>query len=132
MTMTDPVADMLTRIRNGAAAKFEVVDIPSSNVKVAIAKLLVQEGYAESYKVLEDNKQNTLRVHLKYDKTKTGVITKILRVSKPGRRVYVDKDHIPLVLRGYGIAILSTSKGVITDKDARKEGVGGEVICKVW
>ena len=130
--MTDPIADMLTRIRNGVSAKFEMVDVPSSKIKESIAKILVQEGYIESYKVLEDNKQNILRMHLKYDKGKEGPISKIMRVSKPGRRVYVDSDDIPLVLRGYGIAILSTSKGVITDKDARKAGIGGEVICKVW
>ncbi|MBN2223151.1 MAG: 30S ribosomal protein S8 [Deltaproteobacteria bacterium] len=130
--MTDPIADMLTRIRNGVSAKFEIVDVPSSKIKEAIARILVQEGYIESYKVLEDNKQNILRMHLKYDKGKDGVISKVMRVSKPGRRVYVDKGDIPLVLRGYGIAILSTSRGVITDKQARKAGIGGEVICKVW
>ncbi len=130
--MTDPIADMLTRVRNGVSAKFEMVDVPSSKIKESIAKILVQEGYIDSYKVLEDNKQNILRMHLRYDKGKEGAISKIMRVSKPGRRVYVDSDDIPLVLRGYGIAILSTSKGVITDKDARKAGIGGEVICKVW
>jgi len=130
--MTDPIADMLTRIRNGVSAKFEIVDIPSSKIKESIAKILVQEGYVESYKVLEDNKQNILRIHLKYDRTRDGAISKVIRVSKPGRRVYVDKDDVPLVLRGYGIAILSTSRGVITDKEARKVGVGGEVICKIW
>jgi small subunit ribosomal protein S8 len=130
--MTDPIADMLTRVRNGVSAKFEMVDVPSSKIKESIAKILVQEGYIESYKVLEDNKQNILRMHLRYDKEKEAAISKIMRVSKPGRRVYVDRDDIPLVLRGYGIAILSTSRGVITDKDARKAGIGGEVICKVW
>ncbi len=130
--MTDPIADMLTRVRNGVSAKFEMVDVPSSKIKESIAKILVQEGYIDSYKVLEDNKQNILRMHLRYDKGKEAAINKIMRVSKPGRRVYVDSDDIPLVLRGYGIAILSTSKGVITDKDARKAGIGGEVICKVW
>jgi len=130
--MTDPIADMLTRIRNGVSAKFEIVDVPSSKIKEAIAKLLVQEGYIESYKVLEDNKQNILRMHLKYDKKKEGAISKVMRVSKPGRRVYVDRDDIPVVLRGYGIAILSTSRGVLTDKQARKAGIGGEVICKIW
>jgi small subunit ribosomal protein S8 len=132
MTMTDPIADMLTRVRNGVTAKFEVVDIPFSKIKESIAKILVQEGYVESYKVLEDNKQNILRIHLKYDRGKEGVISKIQRISKPGRRVYVDKEKIPLVLRGYGIAILSTSRGVITDKEARRIQVGGEVICKIW
>lgn len=130
--ITDPIADMLTRIRNGVKAKFEIVDVPSSKIKESIAKLLVQEGYVESYKVLEDNKQNILRIHLKYDRGKDGVINKVIRVSKPGRRVYVDKGEIPMVLRGYGIAILSTSRGVITDKEARKAGIGGEVICKIW
>ena len=130
--MTDPIADMLTRVRNGVSAKFEMVDVPSSKIKESIAKILVQEGYIESYKVLEDNKQNILRIHLKYDKGKEGAINKIIRVSKPGRRVYVDRDDIPLVLRGYGIAILSTSRGVVSDREARKAGIGGEVICKVW
>jgi len=132
MTMTDPIADMLTRIRNGVTAKFEIVDIPASKIKEAIARILAQEGYIESYKVLEDSKQNVLRIHLKYAKDKEGVISKIQRISKPGCRVYVDRDDVPFVLRGYGIAILSTSKGVITDKEARKEGIGGELICKVW
>jgi small subunit ribosomal protein S8 len=130
--MTDPIADMLTRIRNGVSAKFEMVDIPSSKIKESIARLLMQEGYIESYKVLEDNKQNILRIHLKYDRGKDGPISKVIRVSKPGRRVYVDKGDIPLVLRGYGIAILSTSRGLVTDKEARKAGIGGEVICKIW
>ncbi len=130
--MTDPIADMLTRIRNGVSAKFEMVDIPSSKIKESIAKILVEEGYIESYKVMEDNKQNILRVHLKYDREKEAAISKIMRISKPGRRVYVDKDDIPLVLRGYGIAILSTSRGVISDREARKAKIGGEVICKVW
>ncbi len=132
MSMTDPIADMLTRVRNGVTAKFEIVDMPFSKIKESIAKILVQEGYVESYKVLEDNKQNILRIHLKYDRGKDGVISKIQRISKPGRRVYVDKNKIPFVLRGYGIAILSTSRGVITDKEARRIQVGGEVICKVW
>jgi small subunit ribosomal protein S8 len=130
--MTDPIADMLTRIRNGVGAKFEMVDVPSSKIKESIAKILVQEGYIESYKVLEDNKQNILRMHLRYDREREGAINRIMRVSKPGRRVYVDKGDIPLVLRGYGIAILSTSRGVMSDREARKAGIGGEVICKVW
>jgi small subunit ribosomal protein S8 len=130
--MTDPIADMLTRIRNGVSAKFEIVDVPSSKIKESIARLLVQEGYIESYKVLEDNKQNILRIHLKPGRGRDRAINRVMRVSKPGRRVYVDRDDIPLVLRGYGIAILSTSRGVITDKEARKAGIGGEVICKIW
>jgi small subunit ribosomal protein S8 len=132
MTMTDPIADMLTRIRNGVRARFPIVDIPSSKIKEAIARILEREGYIEGYKILEDNKQNILRIHLKYDKDRVGAVSKIQRISKPGRRVYVESGKIPHVLRGYGVAILSTSRGVITDKEARREGVGGELICTVW
>jgi small subunit ribosomal protein S8 len=132
MTMTDPIADMLTRVRNATLAKHEKVDIPSSRLKIAIAKILTEEGYIESYKTLEDKKQNVIRIHLKYDADKKGAIENIERVSKPGRRVYVGKDEIPYTLRGYGISILSTSKGVLTDRDARKEQIGGEVLLRVW
>jgi small subunit ribosomal protein S8 len=132
MTMTDPIADMLTRIRNASMAKHEKVDIPSSKMKIAIAKILKDEGYIESYKILEDNKQNIIRIHLKYDNDGSGVITKIERVSRPGCRVYVAKDEVPYVLRGFGVVILSTSRGIMNDRDARKAKVGGEVLLKIW
>ncbi len=132
MSMTDPIADMLTRIRNGAMAKKETVDIPSSNVKVEIAKVLKAEGYIGAYKVLKDNKQGILNVALKYDENKKSVVEGIKRVSKPGSRVYVNTDSVPKVINGYGIAILSTSKGLMVDREARKSKVGGEVLCNVW
>ncbi len=132
MSMTDPIADMLTRIRNGAMAKKETVDIPSSNVKVEIAKVLKAEGYIETYKVQKDNKQGILNVALKYDENKKSVVEGIKRVSKPGSRVYVNTDSVPKVINGYGIAILSTSKGLMVDREARKSKVGGEILCNVW
>ena len=132
MAMTDPIADMLTRVRNASMAKHEKVDIPSSKMKTEIAKILKDEGYIVNYKILEDNKQNIIRIHLKYDNDGTGVIKKIERVSKPGCRVYVGRDEVPSVLRGFGIVILSTSRGVMNDRDARKAKVGGEVLLKVW
>ena len=132
MSMTDPIADMLTRIRNGAMAKKETVDMPSSNVKVEIAKVLKAEGYIEAYKVLKDNKQGILNVALKYDENKKSVVEGIKRVSKPGSRVYVNTDSVPKVINGYGIAIISTSKGLMVDREARKSKVGGEILCNVW
>jgi small subunit ribosomal protein S8 len=132
MSMTDPIADMLTRIRNGAMAKKETVDIPSSNVKIEIAKVLKAEGYIEAYKVLKDNKQGILNVALKYDENKKSVVEGIKRVSKPGSRVYVNTDSVPKVINGYGIAILSTSNGLMVDREARKSKVGGEILCNVW
>lgn len=132
MVMTDPIADMLTRIRNANHAKHEFVDVPASNVKKEIANILLEEGYIKGFDVIEDGKQGIIRVELKYSGNKERVITGIKRISKPGLRVYVGKDETPRVLGGLGIAVLSTSKGIITDRKARKQGVGGEVICYVW
>lgn len=132
MTMTDPIADMLTRIRNGNMAKHETVDVPASNIKKEIANILLEEGFIKGFDAIEDGKQGLIRIQLKYGKNKEKVITGIKKISKPGLRVYAKKDEIPRVLGGLGIAIISTSKGVITDKVARKEGVGGEVIAYIW
>ena len=131
MTMTDPIADMLTRIRNANQARLATVQIPSSKIKINIAKVLKEEGFITDYTVEEDNKQGILTVTMKYD-GKGVVITGLQRVSRPGRRVYVDRKGIPKVRKGLAIAILSTSKGIMVDKEARKLGVGGEVICSVW
>lgn len=130
--MTDPIADMLTRIRNGNNAKHDSVDVPASNIKKELAQILLDEGFVKGFDVIEDGKQGIIRVELKYGKYNEKVISGIKRISKPGLRVYVKSDEIPRVLGGLGIAILSTSKGIMTDKDARKEGIGGEVICYVW
>lgn len=132
MTMTDPVADMLTRIRNANTAGHATVDIPQSKIKMGIADILVKEGYIKSYEVVEGESQNTIRVAMKYGPDKTRVINGIKRISKPGLKVYAKKDEVPKVLGGLGIAIISTSNGLITDKEARKLGVGGEVVCYVW
>ena len=132
MHITDTVADMLTRIRNANSAKHETVDIPASNMKKAIAQILLDEGYIKSFQVLEDNKQGVIRIALKYGPNKSQVITGLRRVSKPGLRIYSSCEDMPRVLKGLGVAILSTSKGVITDKRARKENVGGEVLAFVW
>jgi small subunit ribosomal protein S8 len=132
MSMTDPVADMLTRIRNANMVKLQKVDIPSSNLKVSIANVLKQEGFIKNYKVISDNLQGILRVYLKYIDEKECVINEIKRVSKPGGRVYVKSEDIPVIKSGLGVAVLSTSKGVITDNAARKAGVGGELICTIW
>ena len=132
MQITDPVADMLTRIRNANTAKHESVDVPASNLKKAIAKILLDEGYIKSYEVVEDGTQGVIRITLKYNAGKEKVISGLRRVSKPGLRVYVGADELPRVLKGLGIAIISTSKGVMTDKQARKEHVGGEVLAFVW
>ncbi|MBS3994536.1 MAG: 30S ribosomal protein S8 [Alkaliphilus sp.] len=132
MTMTDPIADMLTRIRNANTVKHETVDIPASNMKKAIAEIFLQEGFIKGYDVIEDGKQGIIRLQLKYGKNKEKVISGIKKISKPGLRVYAKKDEIPKVLGGLGIAILSTSNGIITDKQARKLGSGGEVICYIW
>ena len=132
MHITDPVADMLTRIRNASSAKHETVDIPASNMKKQIAQILVDEGYIKSYNVVDDGKQGIIKVFLKYGPNKTKVIQGMKRVSKPGLRIYVGSDEIPKVMRGLGVAIVSTSKGVMTDKAARKENVGGEVLAFVW
>ncbi|SHH45440.1 30S ribosomal protein S8 [Tepidibacter thalassicus] len=132
MTMTDPIADMLTRIRNANTVKHETVDIPASNIKKEIARILLEEGFIKGYDVIEDGKQGIIRIQLKYGRGNERVITGIKRISKPGMRVYAAKDEIPKVLNGLGISVISTSKGILTDKQARKEGVGGEVICYVW
>ncbi|MBC8595830.1 30S ribosomal protein S8 [Qingrenia yutianensis] len=132
MQITDPIADMLTRIRNANSSKHESVLIPSSKMKVAIAKILDDEGYINGYEVIDDGKQGVIKVTLKYGANKTKVITGIKRVSKPGLRVYANKEEMPRVLRGLGIAIVSTSKGIMTDKDARKNNVGGEVLAFIW
>lgn len=132
MSMTDPIADMLTRIRNANMVGHESVDIPASKMKKSIAGILLDEGYIKGYDVIEDNKQGIIRVQMKYGANKEKVITGIKKISKPGLRVYAKKEDIPKVLGGLGIAIISTSKGVITDKEARKQNVGGEVICYVW
>lgn len=132
MTMTDPIADMLTRVRNANTAKHENVDVPASNIKKDIARILLEEGYIKGYDVIEDGKQGLIRLSLKYGKTGEKVITGLKRISKPGMRVYADRDSIPKVLNGIGISIISTSKGIVTDKQARELGIGGEVICYVW
>lgn len=130
--MTDPIADMLTRIRNANKARFASVAIPASTMKVNLAKILKDEGYIKNYKVVQDNKQGVLQIFLKYGQKGEPVISEIRRISKPSRRVYVDKDTIPVVRSGLGLAILTTSKGVLSDKEARKQQVGGEVICTFW
>jgi small subunit ribosomal protein S8 len=132
MNMTDPVADMITRIRNGVRAKQPKVDIPSSKLKVEIARILKDEGYVSNFKVTEDNKQNVLRVYLKYGPGMERVITDLQRVSRPGCRIYCGKDQIPRVYGGLGINILSTSRGLMTGRTAAREGVGGEILANVW
>ena len=131
MSMSDPIADMLTRIRNACKAKFNTVDIPHSKVKTEIARILKSEGFIKHYKVIPDDKQGMLKIFIKYDK-KDSVITGIERVSKPSRRVYNKSKEVESVLNGLGIAIYSTSKGIMTDKQAKKENAGGEYLCKVW
>ncbi|RLB24038.1 MAG: 30S ribosomal protein S8 [Deltaproteobacteria bacterium] len=132
MTMTDPIADMLTRIRNAQRASHESVDIPSSKLKINMAKVLKSEGYIKNFRVMPDGKQGILRIFLKYDEQGRPVIEGLKRVSKPSRRVYAGYDDIPKVLNGYGISIVSTSKGIMTDKKARRMKVGGEILCSVW
>ncbi|MBP1751763.1 MAG: rpsH [Geobacteraceae bacterium] len=132
MSMTDPIADMLTRIRNANMAKQQKVDIPSSNLKVSIANVLRSEGFIKNYKVIADEKQGILRVYLKYIDEKESIFNELKRISKPGGRVYVKGDKVPKVKNGLGIAILSTSKGIVSDKVAREFGIGGELICTVW
>lgn len=132
MAMTDPIADLLTRIRNAGMAQHPKLDVPSSNIKVAIAEVLKELGYIKNFKVISDDLQGVLRVYLKYDENNNNVIHEITRVSKPGRRIYVKSAEIPRVKNGLGAAILSTSKGVMDDVAAREAAVGGEVICTVW
>jgi len=132
MGMTDPIADFLTRIRNANMVMHEKVEIPASKSKVAIAEILKNEGFIKDFELIEDGKQGVIRVFLKYGPNREKVISGLKRISKPGLKVYCKKDEIPKVLGGLGIAIISTSKGIMTDKEARKEGLGGEVICYVW
>jgi small subunit ribosomal protein S8 len=130
--MSDPIADLLTRIRNASRAEHEKVDIPASKLKVRIAELLKAEGFIKNYRLIEDDKQGMLRVYLKYGAGNEKMIAGLVRVSRPGRRVYVGKDEIPSILGGMGMAILSTSRGVMTDRESRKQQVGGEVLAYVW
>ena len=132
MTMTDPIADMLTRVRNASSVQHDTVDIPASNIKKEIARILLEEGYIKGYDVIKDGKQGLIRMQLKYGKNGEKVITGIKKISKPGMRVYADRNNVPKVLNGIGISVISTSKGIVTDKQARELGVGGEVICYVW
>ena len=132
MALSDPVADMLTRIRNAGKAKFESVNITGSNIKVEIAKVLKAQGFIKNYKFIKDDKQGVLRVYLKYDDKQTHVILGLERVSKLSRRVYVKSRDIKPVLNGMGISIISTSKGIMTDKQARNENIGGEILCNIW
>ena len=132
MQITDPIADMLTRIRNANNAKHDTVDVPASNMKKSIAQILLDEGYIKNFQLIDDGTQGVIRVTLKYGPGKEKVISGLRRVSKPGLRVYAGAEELPKVLRGLGIAIVSTSKGIMTDKQARKENVGGEVLAFVW
>ena len=132
MLITDPIADMLTRIRNALVAKHETVDVPASNMKLAIAEILLNEGYIKSYTVNDEGVEKMMNIVLKYGPNKQRVITGLKRVSKPGLRVYARKDKLPKVLNGLGIAIISTSRGIMTDREARKLGVGGEVLAYIW
>ena len=133
MQITDPIADMLTRIRNANTAKHDTVDVPASKMKIAIANILVDEGYIAKYDLVEDGNFKTIRITLKYGKDKNEkIISGLKRISKPGLRVYANKEELPKVLGGLGVAIISTNKGVITDKEARAQGVGGEVLAFVW
>lgn len=132
MVMTDPIADMLTRIRNAIMASYDTVDIPCSRLKINISKALKSEGFIKNYRVVSERGQKIIRIFLKYDENGESNIDGLKRVSKPGCRVYTSNDRIPRVLGGYGVNILSTSKGVMTDREARKMGIGGEILCCVW
>ncbi len=132
MNTTDPIADMLTRIRNASSSKHKTVDVPASNMKRAIAEILFKEGYIKSYEDIKDDTQGIIRITLKYDEKGAKVINGLKRISKPGLRVYSSKDELPKVLNGLGIALISTSKGIKTDKEARAENLGGEVLAYVW
>lgn len=132
MAMTDVIADMLTRIRNANDAEHPTVEIPCSNMKKAIAQTLLDEGYIANFEIIEDGKQGIIKIYLKYGPNKKKVITGLKRISKPGLRIYANKDEVPRVMGGLGTVILSTSKGIMTDKQARQEGIGGEVVCYVW
>ncbi len=132
MSMTDPLADMLSRIRNAGGAGHDKVDIPASRMKIALARIFKEEGFIKNYKVIKDNRQGILRVYLRYDDGQKPIIHRIERVSRPGLRVYVGHEELPRVQGGLGVAVISTSKGVITDRQARKLKVGGEVLCQIW
>ena len=133
MNTTDPIADMLTRIRNANSSKHKTVDVPASNMKLAIANILLKEGYIKSFEEIKvENNQDIIRITLKYDEKGSRVIDGLKRISKPGLRVYASKDELPKVLNGLGIALISTSKGIKTDKEARNEGLGGEVLAYIW
>ena len=132
MGMTDPIADMLTRIRNANMVKQEKLDIPSSNLKIEIARVLKDEGYIKNFKLLKDRKQGIVRVYLKYSPDETRVINGLKRVSRPGNRVYVGSEEIPRIMGGLGVAILSTSRGVMVDRESRKRNIGGELLCYIW
>ncbi len=130
--MTDPIADMLARIRNASLVRHKTVEVPASKMKLAIVKILKEEGYIEDYRFVPEGPQGKIEIVLKYDENKRPVIAGMRKISKPGRRVYVKKDELPKVMGGYGIAIISTSQGIMTDHEARRRGIGGEVICEVW
>ena len=132
MNITDPIADMLTRIRNASNSKFKTVDVPASNVKRSIADILFKEGYIRAYEEIKDEAQGIIRITLKYDEKGVKVISGLKRISKPGLRVYASKEELPKVLNGLGIALVSTSKGIMTDSEARKENLGGEVLAYIW
>jgi small subunit ribosomal protein S8 len=132
MSMTDPLADMLTRIRNAGHAGNDKVDIPASRMKIALARIFKEEGFIKNYKVIRDNRQGILRVYLRYDETQKPMIQRVERVSRPGRRVYVAHEDLPRVQGGLGVAVISTSKGVVSDRQARKLRMGGEVLCQIW
>ena len=132
MNITDPIADMLTRIRNANSSKHKTVDVPASNMKLGITEILLKEGYIKSFEEIKDNTQGIIRITLKYDEKGTRVIDGLRRISKPGLRVYASKEDLPQVLNGLGIALISTSKGIKTDKEARIEGLGGEVLAYIW
>ena len=132
MTMTDPIADMLTRIRNANTALHSSVEVPASRIKTALAQILQEEGFISGYEVIDDKKQGIIRIKLRYNNGKERVITGLKRISKPGLRVYARKDEIPRVLGGLGVAVISTSQGVMVDKKARAQGLGGEVLCYIW
>ena len=132
MVMTDPIADMLTRIRNALMVSYDTVDIPCSKLKINISKVFKSEGFIKNYRIISEGRQKLIRIFLKYDEKGESVIDGLKRVSKPGCRIYTNRDKIPQVLNGFGINLLSTPKGIMTDKEARKLGVGGEILCSVW
>jgi len=132
MSMTDPIADYLTRIRNAQHAKHPYVDIPSSNIKRKISRILIEQGFIKKYILIDDGKQGLIRIWLKYDKDKNPVINKLIRVSKPGLRKYVDVNHLPRVMNNLGVAILTTPRGIVTAREARRQNVGGEILCYIW